>query len=74
MGIDGRAAVYGPRRFAEYAEVADLRPRWRETLDASGARLALISTKSPLAIALRAAPDWQVLYEDRLSVVFARRG
>jgi hypothetical protein len=74
VGIDGRAAVYGPRRFAEYAEVADLRPRWRETLDASGARLALISTKSPLAIALRAAPDWQVLYEDRLSVVFARRG
>jgi hypothetical protein len=74
VGIDGRAAVYGPRRFAEYAEIADLRPRWRETLDGSQARLALIKAGSPLAIALRAAPDWQVLYEDRLAVVLARRG
>jgi hypothetical protein len=74
VGIDGRAAVYGPRRFAEYAEVADLRPRWRETLDGSAARLALIKAGSPLAIALRAAPDWQVLYEDRLAVILAKRG
>jgi hypothetical protein len=74
VGIDGRAAVYGPRRFAEYTEIADLGPRWRETLDGSPARLALIKTGSPLAIALRAAPDWQVLYEDRLAVVLAKRG
>jgi hypothetical protein len=74
VGIDGRAAVYGPRRFAEYAEVADLRPRWRETLDGSGVRLALVSARSPLAIVLRAAPDWQVLYEDRIAVVLAKRG
>jgi hypothetical protein len=74
VSIDGRAAVYGPRRFAEYAEVTDLRPRWRETLDRSGARLALISARSGLAIVLRAAPDWQVLYEDRIAVVLARRG
>jgi hypothetical protein len=74
VGIDGRAAVYGPRRFAEYTEIADLRPRWRETLDASGARLALVKARSPLSIVLRTAPDWQVLYEDRTAVVLARRG
>ncbi len=73
VSIDGRAAVHGPRRFAEHIEVADVHPRWRQTLDGSGARLALIPTKSSLAIVLRAAPDWQVLYEDRIAVVFGKR-
>jgi hypothetical protein len=73
VSIDGRAAVYGPRRFAEHIEVADVHPRWRQTLDRQGARLAVLQAKSTLAIVLRASPDWQVLYEDRIAVVLGKR-
>lgn len=74
VSIDGRMAVHGPRRFADHLEVAKVRPRWRETLERLGARLALIHARSPLAIVLRASPDWEVLYEDRVSVLFGKRG
>jgi hypothetical protein len=73
VSIDGRAAVYGPQRFSEHLEVADVHPRWRQTLDRSGARLALVQAKSTLAIVLRASTDWQVLYEDRIAVVLGKR-
>ncbi len=74
VSIDGRMAVHGPKRFADHLEVAEVRPRWRETLERSGARLTLIPARSPLAIVLRASPDWEVLYEDRVSVLFGKRG
>ncbi len=73
VSIDGRAAVYGPRRFAEHVAIEDVRPRWRETLDRSGARLALVPARSALAIVLRVAPDWRVLYEDRVAVLLGKR-
>ena len=73
VSIDGRVAVYGPGRFADHLEVADVRPRWRQTLDRLGARLAVIPARSPLAVVLRASPDWEVLYEDRIAVVLGKR-
>ena len=73
VSIDGRVAIHGPRRFAEHIEVAEVRPRWRETLDRLGARLAIIHARSPLAVVLRASPDWQVLYEDKIALVLGRR-
>jgi hypothetical protein len=74
VSIDGRAAVHGPKRFADHIEIADVRPRWRQTLDQTGARLVLIHARSPLAIALKAAPDWRVLYEDKVAVVLGKQG
>jgi len=73
VGIDGRVAVYGPRRFAEHIVLAEVRPGWRQILDRLGPRLTLLEARSPLAIVLKASPDWQVLYEDRLAVVLGRR-
>ena len=73
VSIDGRAAVYGPRRFAEHLEVADVRPRWRSTLDRLDPRLAVVQARSPLVIVLKASSDWQVLYEDRIAVVLGKR-
>lgn len=74
VSIDGRASVHGPRRLVEHAEVDEVRPHWRRTLDRSGVGLALVRAQSLLAMALRASPDWQVIYEDPLAVVFAKRG
>jgi len=74
VSIDGRAAVYGPRGLAAHAEIDEVGPRWRQTLDRSGVGLALIRTHSPLARALRASPDWEVLYEDQLAIILAKQG
>ena len=74
VSIDGRVAVYGPRRLAEHVEIDGLHPRWRQTLDRLGFGLVFIRARSPLAVVLRASPDWEVLYEDRIAAVFGRRG
>jgi hypothetical protein len=73
VSIDGRIAVHGPRGFADYLEVAEVRPRWRGTLDRLGARLVLVKARSPLAVVLKAAGDWQLLYEDGVAVVLGKR-
>ncbi|MBI4011143.1 MAG: hypothetical protein HY359_02455 [Candidatus Rokubacteria bacterium] len=73
VSIDGRMAVHGPQRFADHIEVAEVRPRWRETLDRLGARVAVVHTNSPLAIVLGASPDWEVLYQDKVAVVLGKR-
>jgi hypothetical protein len=74
VSIDGRAAVHGPRRFADHIEVVEVRPRWRQTLERSGARLVVTSARSALAIVLRASPEWAVLHEDRIAVIFGKVG
>lgn len=74
VSIDGRAAVYGPAGLVAHAEVDEVRPRWRQVLERSGIGLALIRARSALATALRGSPDWEVLYEDPVAIVFARRG
>jgi hypothetical protein len=73
VSIDGRAAVYGPERFARYIEIDDLRPGWRASLEGLGARYAVIRPGGPLATVLRLSPDWDVVYEDRVAVVLVRR-
>jgi hypothetical protein len=72
--IDGRAAVYGPRRFREHVAIVDLHPGWREALARQPASLAVIRTGSPLAVVLRGDGDWQMLYEDAVATVLRRTG
>jgi hypothetical protein len=50
-----------------------VRPRWRTLLDRSGVELALVNRASRLGTVLRTAPDWEVLYEDGVAVVLAKR-
>lgn len=73
VSIDGRVALYGGTRLAEHVAVVDAHPGWRRTLDRLGYRLVLIRPRSPLAILLRALPEWEVLHEDRVAVLFGRR-
>lgn len=74
VSIDGRIAVYGPQRLREHIEIGNLHSRWRQTLDRLGYGLLLIRAGSPLAVVLKASPDWEVLYEDRVAVVLGKRG
>lgn len=74
VSIDGRVALYGGTRLAEYVEIVDAHPGWRRALDRLGDGLILIRPRSPLVILLRALPEWEVLHEDRVAILFGRRG
>ncbi|PYM66835.1 MAG: hypothetical protein DMD79_02190 [Candidatus Rokuibacteriota bacterium] len=73
VAIDGRAAVYGPRRFGEHVIVVDLHPGWRGVLDRLGADVAVLRSGSPLVRLLEASGDWQPLYADPLATLLQRR-
>src|SRR5262249_13031073 len=68
VSIDGRMAVYGSARFAEYLAVAEVRPGWQDALAPLRATAAVVRSGSPLVAALRAS-GWQVRYEDRIATV-----
>ena len=70
--IDGRTDLYGVEMAKEYRRTTRLEPGWRDALDQRGIRLVLVQRESPLASALRADPDWRVLVEGEVEVLFER--
>jgi hypothetical protein len=73
VSMDGRAAVYGPERFAEHVTIVDLHPGWRPVLARMGAQVAVIRAGSPLALLLVASGDWEPRYEDSVVTLLERR-
>ncbi len=71
--IDGRADVYGDKFIFAYMDVYRARPGWEQALDTQAVHLVLVEPESGLASALRQSSSWQVVYEDQISVVFARK-
>ena len=70
--IDGRD-VYTEPFTREYLSVTSGRSDWHEAFDRYGVRVAIVGPRSLLARKLRSATDWQEVYEDEMSVVFAKR-
>ena len=72
--IDGRADPYERSGvFADYLEVVKLQPRALTVLRQYGIRSCLLQRGEPLTTILAALPDWQQVYTDNLSVLFARQ-
>jgi hypothetical protein len=72
--VDDRIDVYGDAFVADdYLAVAAARPGWREVLQRHGIDAAVVSAAAPAATLLRAAPDWQLAYEDDRNLIFLRR-
>lgn len=70
--IDGRD-VYTEQFTREYLSITSGRSDWHEAFDRYGVRVAIVGPKSLLARKLRAATDWQEIYQDEMAVVFAKR-
>jgi len=70
--FDTRAEVYGPAAIDKYFEIVRLGPGWEDALTASGARLALLQSDSPLAYALTTQKGWVLLGEDAGFVLLRR--
>jgi hypothetical protein len=58
---DGRAEAFGAAQLEKYGRVVRTEPGWEEILHASGARVALVGTDSPLAPALQERLGWRPL-------------
>jgi hypothetical protein len=72
--IDGRGDLYEDGgAFAEYVEVANLKPAAFTVLRAHGIQSCLVERTAPLTTVLAAHPDWEQRYSDSVSVLFVRR-
>jgi hypothetical protein len=71
--IDGRSDFYGPQLGKEYLALANASAGWLEILDKHQIEVALLPARSDLATRLKADSGWQIIHEDTVSSVFARR-
>lgn len=72
--IDNRFELHPAEVWTEYLTITRGHVTWQERLDSYGVtRLALNpKTQTGLVSAVRASPDWRLVYEDRLGLVFVR--
>ncbi len=71
--IDGRADVYGDQFIYAYVNLYRGQGDWRAPFSTQGVRLVLIEPGSGLADRLRQSPEWQIAYQDKLSIIFTPR-
>ncbi len=67
---DGRTDFYGPAFVVEGLHVWNVSPDWREVLEHYGVNSVLVPVDSPLASVLRETHAWNVVYQDRIAVLF----
>ena len=72
--MDDRHDLYGSDRVRQYLILTQVEPGWQNVLKDWRVRTALLPADSTLANLLRELPrEWQVVYEDKIAVVFERR-
>ena len=67
--IDGRADVFGDKLVAEFIQVNDGKPRWRELLQQYGTQTVLVKRDSAIASLLNDDSRWQKVFEDKQAVI-----
>ncbi len=71
--IDGRADLYEQTgAFSDYMSVVNLKPEALAILQSYHIQSCLVQPDAPLATLLRALPDWQRVYADKVAAVFVR--
>jgi hypothetical protein len=69
---DGRTDFYGPGFVEEGLRAWDARPDWAEIFAKYRVNAALVSVDSALAAALRERADWELVYSDRVALMFVK--
>ena len=72
--VDARAEIFPPDLWADYFEISNAGPGWRELLDRWDVRVVVASRahQAPLIDALGRDPGWRTEYVDGSGVVFVR--
>jgi len=71
--IDGRADVFGEKLVAEFIQVNDGKPGWRELLQQYGAQTVLVKSDSAIASLLAEDSQWQRVFEDKQAIILVRK-
>ena len=70
--IDGRSDFYGESLGTEYLHLLQGAYDWRNILDRQGFDVALLPVNWPLAEMLKLDASWQVIKDDRHTILFRR--
>ena len=70
--IDDRHDLYGQAVLQRYLTAVRVEPGWNEVLDEWNVRRVLMPSGSALANILRETPEWRVVHEDSIAVLFER--
>ena len=70
--VDGRTDLYDDEFLTDYLRIDFAHESWQEKLAKDDINLAVISVESPLAKAMTAADNWQILYQDEMALIFSR--
>lgn len=74
VSMDGRGYIYGSKRFVRGARTWLAKPGWQSDQDLKAARTIIASPEWGLTSVLRLDPQFQVVYQDDISVVFVTAG
>ena len=71
--IFGEAALMGDGLLNEYADVYYVRSKWKQVLDKYRVDYVVENKGDPLANLLATQPDWKLVYEDKVAVIYVRK-
>jgi hypothetical protein len=70
---DGRSDFFGPVLGKEYVHVAGGHYDWEDLLNKYLIDMALVPVEWPLAELLKRSPQWRLVKDDKLAILFERR-
>jgi len=70
--IFGEAALMGDDLLNKYEDVQTLRPNWKTILDQCQVDYVVYNRGEALANVLATQPDWKLVYEDTVAVIYLR--
>jgi hypothetical protein len=70
--VDGRSDFYGADFESRYISLMNVRYDWEQDLGKYGVTTILLRAEAPLAGALKQSPNWKVVYDDGIALIFIR--
>ena len=70
--VDGRSDFYGDDFGERYLDLMNVKWDWQKTLDKYAIDTIVLSPKFALTSTLKISPDWRVVYDDTVAVIFRR--
>lgn len=70
--VDDRHDLYGEQFFKQYLKVVQIEPQWAQVLDEERVNVILVPAASALGNVLKESPQWKMVYEDKVGVLFRR--
>ncbi len=68
--VDGRDDFYGQDFEEKYFDVMNVKYDWEQSLNQYRVDTILLSTKAPLAGAIKQSSHWRTVYDDTVAIIF----